>query len=732
MLKYPTFKPHFQVEIISPDRVYLFTEKERYVLKGKLYARLAPYLNGQNSVDEIVVAVKQEVNFFKVYQALRSLEARGYLAERATLAKGDAAFWHLAGVDPAALAKTAVSLTTLGNIDPEPIRAALAAQSISVNEAAPHHLVLTDDYLQPKLATINEVALRRGRSWLLAKPEGGVVWLGPLFVPQETGCWACLAQRLRGRRRLETAVVQQQNQTHPLSTTRANTFNIGTQLVAMETAKWLGKGGHAQLLGQIRTFDLTNLDWETHSLIQRPQCPVCGYGVKRNVAIQLQSAPKCFTSDGGHRITTPQTMVARYEQHISPITGIIGGIVETTLPVTTGHVYVAPITMPTVSRNLTIEDALDQTIAAGKGKSAFQAKASLIGEAIERYSVRYFDDRTTVCNSYRAMGETAVHPNILLQYSQQQFAEYVADPQRKRAKFERLAQPFDEERKIEWTPIWSLTNEQVCYVPTALTYFDYPKAPDHLFGSADSNGCAAGNTLEEAILQGFMELVERDSVAIWWYNRLQRPGVDLASFNDPYLAQVAQDMAQLGRELWVIDLTNDLGIPAFAAVTRRVDSANEEILMGFGAHFDPLIGMARAVTEAYQMLGQLSYARSQGQMSETIQWINTATIAANTYLAADEKRPLRTASDYTYQLRRDIRDDVAACVEIAAQLGLETLVLDVTQPDIGLNVVRVFVPGLRHFWSRLAPGRLYDVPVKLGWLARPLSEEELNPQAMFL
>jgi len=52
---------------------------------------------------------------------------------------------------------------------------------------------------------------------------------------------------------------------------------------------------------------------------------------------------------------------------------------------------------------------------------------------------------------------------------------------------------------------------------------------------ADSNGCAAGNTLEEAIVQGFLELVERDAYAIWWYNRLQRPEVDLSQFNDSYL-----------------------------------------------------------------------------------------------------------------------------------------------------------------------------------------------------
>ena len=69
---------------------------------------------------------------------------------------------------------------------------------------------------------------------------------------------------------------------------------------------------------------------------------------------------------------------------------------------------------------------------------------------------------------------------------------------------------------------------------------------------------------------------------------------------------------------------------------------------------------------------------------------------------------------------------------LAERLGSELLVLDQTRPEIDLPVVKVIVPGLRHFWARFAPGRLYDVPVKLGWLARPRAEEELNPIPMFL
>jgi ribosomal protein S12 methylthiotransferase accessory factor len=47
-------------------------------------------------------------------------------------------------------------------------------------------------------------------------------------------------------------------------------------------------------------------------------------------------------------------------------------------------------------------------------------------------------------------------------------------------------------------------------------------------------------------------------------------------------------------------------------------------------------------------------------------------------------------------------------------------------------VARVFAPGLRHFWRRLGPGRLYDVPVTLGWLEEAHGENDLNPISMFV
>jgi len=305
------------------------------------------------------------------------------------------------------------------------------------------------------------------------------------------------------------------------------------------------------------------------------------------------------------------------------------------------------------------------------------------------------------------------------------------------SRFSFIPVPFDPELEIDWSPVWSLTRQEVRYLPTAFCYFDYPQPHDGTYCIGDSNGNAAGNTLEESILQGFLELVERDSVAIWWYNRVRRPGVDFDSFCEPYLGRLKEYLEQQGREFWAIDLTADLGIPVFASISRRMNRPQEQIILGFGAHFDPRLALLRAVTEMNQMLSSplLDDAPESAADSttdpETAEWLRTATVANQSYLLP-ATGPHTQMSSHEYSPADDVTNDLLLCRQRVERAGLEMLVVDQTRPEIGLPVAKVIVPGLRHFWTRFTPGRLYDVPVQLGWRSKPLTEDELNPIPMFL
>jgi ribosomal protein S12 methylthiotransferase accessory factor len=297
--------------------------------------------------------------------------------------------------------------------------------------------------------------------------------------------------------------------------------------------------------------------------------------------------------------------------------------------------------------------------------------------------------------------------------------------------YETVPAPFDETAEICWTPVWSLTAREFRYVPTeyCYAYFQDLVRPSKRYCLADSNGNAAGNTMEEAILQGFLELVERDAVALWWYGRIPRPAVKLDSIDNRYVDALRQEYRKLGREVWVLDLTNDLEVPTFAAVSRRIDKAEEEIVWGFGSHFDATLGLLRALSEVSQHIPR---PRSDDRPYETSAdsrleiWYRTGRVSDHAYLGPDQAMP-RHLADYSANWSDDLAENVMQCQKIVERKGMEMLVLDQTRAEVGLPVVKVIVPGLRHFRPRFAPGRLYEVPRSLGWIDQPLTEDGLNP-----
>jgi oxazoline/thiazoline synthase len=739
----PQFKSHLHVEVVEPTTVYLISEQGYFALSGRIYVLLAPLLHGQHTVNEIVEQLKEQVSIFGIYPALALLESQGYLAEsNDTIPNEISAFWSLQDLDPrlaiSKLQNTKVSVKTFGAVKSESFISTLASLNIETSDEGDLTVVLVDDYLQLGLEELNSQALQFQKPWMLVKPIGMEIWVGPIFVPGQTGCWKCLAQRLRGNREVETAIAQQKGIATPFATSRSvlpTHFQIGLNLAATEVAKWIVQGKHEQLQGKLIALDLSTLSLHHHVLVKRPQCQVCGSKSAledhKPKPVLLRSQKKQFTGDGGHRCCSPEQTLQKYSHHISPITGLVSALPKIEVGSDLIHVYSAihPFRVD-IESLVDLRRSLDDK-SAGKGKNSQQSRTSGFCEAIERYSGIFTGDEIRIKETYAQLGSAAIHPNVCMQFSANQY-EKRQEWNPKHGSFAAVPAPFDEEREVEWSPVWSLTQQNFRYLPTAYCYFSYPLPKDHRFCWGDSNGNAAGNNLEEAILQGFMELVERDSMALWWYNRVKRPAVDLDSFDEPYLQALKNYYQTLGRDLWVLDITSDMNIPSFVAISRRTEGEPEEILLGLGTHFDPRIAILRAVTEMNQSLVIiLKTGDIKPDDPDFTYWLKEATVKNQPYLVPDQNTALKVYSDYPQHWSDDLQQDVLTCVEIAAHHGMETLVLDQTRPDIGMSVVKVIVPGMRHFWARFAPGRLYDVPVKLGWLPAPLTEDQLNPIPMF-
>ena len=744
----PRFKASIEPIIDADDGLFVFSEGGHAWMPEPIFRALAPLLDGAHDIDHIFEKLTDDYPADQIFAALEYLKTHGYLAEDdAAEPRPWRAFWEHAGVAAtsarARITARRVAIAAFGAVETTLLMELLGRNGLTAAPDGDCAIVVTDDYLRPDLAAWNAAALKSGAPWLLVKPVGVETWLGPLFVPGGTACWECLAQRLRGHRKVGRYLAQRcGREVTVIAPSLVSSQHAALAEAASEITRWIGTGGGSALLDRVVSTHLFTLARTSHALIRRPHCSACGSSaptdVTRGRPLRLRPRPKVHLAAGGHRGCDPRDVLRQLERHVSPITGIVSRLTSGKRSGGADPNAAGPAL--TVAADHNFSDMHDDRFvlyegmrrrSGGKGKTAEQARTSALAESVERYSGVFDGTEPRIRSTFVDLGPAAIHPNLCMHYSDRQYVEREAH-NRRGHKACWVPEPFREDVSIEWTPLWSLTSEQQRYLPTSYCYFGY-RSTDPVFARADSNGCAAGAVIEEAVFQGLLELIERDAVAIWWYNRLRRPGVDLESAADPYVGALVNHYRGLRRELWVLDITSDFGVPVFAALSRRLDTAEEDVIYGFGAHLDPRLALARALTELNQSLeavpaaGGPASAQTYLGSAEAIQWWRTVRVAEADYLVPDPAAPSRPLQVFTDLASDDLHTDIRTCCAIAGSHGIDVLVLDQTRPDVGFPVVRVVAPGLRHFWARRGPGRLYDVPVRQGWLPRPLDERQLNP-----
>ena len=445
------------------------------MLKGKLYGDMAPLIDGSHTADEIVDCLARVATPAEVYYALMQLEDNGYIIEvDGAIPRARAAFWDAFGLNPSLaegrLRQSSVSVTSVGDVPSEPLARALEEWNIDVRRDGHLSILLTDDYLHERLRDFNTDALTTGRPWLLAKPIGTVIWIGPIFRPHQSACWECLAQRLRANREIEAALQRKRQRTAPFPTSRAGvstTVQMALSMVATEAAKWIGGVEPHPHQDSVVTVDVTTLHTQEHVLVRRPQCPCCG--IPPNVAfpqtgrMSLRSRTKHFTGDGGHRAATPEQTLAKYAHHVSPITGAVPTLRRESIDDAAAmHVY-------TAGHNLAVRpDLYDpwhdgfRTRSAGKGLTDVQAKVSGLCESLERYCGYFHGDEPRAAGTYRQLAPAAIHPNACMLFSERQYRQREACNARG-SPLQIVPEPFDERAELEWTRVWSLTSEQARY-----------------------------------------------------------------------------------------------------------------------------------------------------------------------------------------------------------------------------------------------------------------------------
>ena len=249
----------------------------------------------------------------------------------------------------------------------------------------------------------------------------------------------------------------------------------------------------------------------------------------------------------------------------------------------------------------------------------------------------------------------------------------------------------------------SLLDGKKILIPAAFVYLGYGSRDEPVYAIGDSNGCAAGESKSDATFRALLELIERDAFAIWWFNRIERTGLSFA--HDELLCRIASSVEAEARSLRLYDLTSDLGVPVVAASI--ADEKGSSIYVGSAAGISEVSAARKAAIEA---LSFWFWGRMASEPVSRRKWLKEATLDNQPWLLPEHHRHL--VSDEVIQF-----GDVRALTSGLIRAGCEPVVVNLTKDYFQISVVRVIAPGLRSHMPRFAPGRLFDVPVKQGWLS---------------
>jgi ribosomal protein S12 methylthiotransferase accessory factor len=387
----------------------------------------------------------------------------------------------------------------------------------------------------------------------------------------------------------------------------------------------------------------------------------------------------------------------------------------------------------------------------GRTLSYRQSQLTAITEALERYGgQRPKGKRTGVRASYRQLGEQALDPTTLGLHTAEQYAlpgyRYI---------------PYHHDLVCRWVWGYSFQRQRPILIPEHVAYYGlYHDAENanSLFVQETSNGCALGNCLEEAIFHGILEVIERDAFLMAWYAQLGLPHLDPRSARDSLVGLLIEHIERTtGYTLSILNSTLDHAVPCcwVLAVDEQNRDGMPKAMCAAGSHPHPEQAVINALLElastarsphdrfqkqrahALEMLGDPLAVREL-EDHPLLYFLPEAFERLRFLFHSPQQETFQQAFDDFYRKPAsiDLRADLRELIEYYLRLGIDIITVDQTTTEQALqnfHCVKVMMPGMLPMtfgqqYRRISGfQRLYQLPYRLGYRTRSLTDAELNP-----
>lgn len=355
-----------------------------------------------------------------------------------------------------------------------------------------------------------------------------------------------------------------------------------------------------------------------------------------------------------------------------------------------------------------------------------------VSEAIERYCSGFYNDKDLLLSSFKAIKNHAVQPEKFALFSSKQYKD-------ENFPFS----PFTNDTKINWVNGFSLISERETIVPAQMVFLPYRYRKDEtIISYPTSTGLSCRSSLEEAILYGLYEVIERDAFILFWMSRPDVPKLRTDRLDK--LENLFRQRFNLQNwKYFICDITSDIFVPIFFTLALGEMDFGTAVCVGASSNLSSLKAVSKSLLESAQATSFLLYKLGEekklykedfsdvkdfddhGEFYTRMpeyQFVFDFITDSNNFIVEENLEELSTGS---------IVGDIKRILSILREKKMDVIIVNLTTSDvkdIGFNVVKVIVPQLiplhgNHNFPFKGSKRLVEVPKKWG---KKLAEKELN------
>lgn len=416
--------------------------------------------------------------------------------------------------------------------------------------------------------------------------------------------------------------------------------------------------------------------------------------------------------------------------------GVIGAVQELYLPSVFEHVisgFSAGIGRASDLHPDGVQESDAPVAGYGTALTPELAKVRAMAEALERYCAMMPPRAADILTeSPSRLGDDALSIN--------EFPQCSAAERARARPHTRLRSPTRDD-PLSWVAGYSLSRDRKVWVPLTAVYLGWPVPLEEHVAFPISTGFAAGPTYAQATLAAVLEVVERDSLALWWLQQLPFPRIPRDLVQQSEARALIDRMDAFGIRTNLFDLTTDTGVPVVGLV-QQSERAFPHLVTMASCRPSASAAAVRVLEEAASIHTALITSALARPSFEALLAGDPQPPELFGLYYADEgaDRLFPTAllnSPVVGDLTRSLgtHDGLKQVVSRLTALGMEVVVVDVTLEEVrdaGLVVVKVLVPQLMpltfcHAIRYLDHPRLYDAPARLGFGTRTENDITREP-----